>query len=415
MTVSLAKALQIFIPFALGYFLSYLYRVVNAVIAPHLVADLGIGPSDLGMLTSAYFITFAAFQMPLGVLLDRFGPRKVESALLLFAGLGALIFARSTSLAGIVAGRALIGFGVSACLMAAFKAYVLWFPKEAWPRINGFQMAAGGLGALAATAPVEAALHVTDWRGVFLALAGLTFLVAVLIFLVIPEDDGQKSAESLKEQVRGIRQVISSHQFWRTAPLTAVSHASFLAIQSLWAGPWLKDVAQMDRGSLALVLLCIAAAMVVGFALFGALAEWLGKNGVSVLATAVALMAAFMVPQVLIILELTAWTTVIWVLFGFLGTSGIVAYAALALAFPAQLSGRVTTSVNLLVFVGAFAGQWGIGAIINLWPVGPGGVYAPQGYQAGFAVVLGLQVLALGWFFAAGLVRKAKRPRAGKP
>ena len=171
MTIHPLTLLRVFLPFAAGYFVSYLYRVVNAVIAPDLVADIGVGPSALGLLTATYFISFASFQLPLGVLLDRFGPRKVEAALLLFAALGAFIFARAESLTGLITGRAFIGFGVSACLMAAFKAYTLWFPREKWPLINGFQMAAGGLGALAATSPVEATLQFTDWRGVFMGLA----------------------------------------------------------------------------------------------------------------------------------------------------------------------------------------------------------------------------------------------------
>ena len=116
---------KIFIPFAFGYFLSYLFRVVNAVIAPDLVADLKLDPSELGLLTSTYFIAFASSQLPLGVFLDRFGPRMVESFLLLFAGAGAIIFATSHTLTGVIIGRALIGFGVSACLMAAFKSYVI--------------------------------------------------------------------------------------------------------------------------------------------------------------------------------------------------------------------------------------------------------------------------------------------------
>ncbi len=159
--------LRVFLPFAFGYFLSYLFRVVNAVIAPDLVSDLSIDLSQLGLLTSTYFIAFASSQLPLGIFLDRFGPRAVESFLLIFADIGALIFASSHSFTGVIIGRAFIGFGVSACLMAAFKSYVIWFPEKLWPLINGFQMAAGGLGALSATTPVEWMLSVTDWRGLF--------------------------------------------------------------------------------------------------------------------------------------------------------------------------------------------------------------------------------------------------------
>ena len=181
--------LRIFLPFALGYFLSYLYRTVNAVIAPDLVRDVGVDPASLGLLTSTYFLAFAAAQLPLGLLLDRYGPRRVEATLLLFAAVGALVFARADSLAGLMAGRALIGLGVSACLMAAFKAFTQWFPAEKLPFTNGIQMVSGGLGALAATTPVELVLQLTGWRGIFLALAGVTLTAAITIVAIVPENN----------------------------------------------------------------------------------------------------------------------------------------------------------------------------------------------------------------------------------
>ena len=403
MNQSINTTLRVFIPFALGYFLSYLYRVVNVVMAPDLVRDLGIGPSALGLLTASYFISFASVQLPLGVLLDRFGPRKVEAFLLIFAGLGAFVFARSGTLAGLVMGRALIGFGVAACLMAAFKAYVLWFPKQQWPLANGFQMAAGGMGAIAATTPVEAALQITDWRGVFMILALLTLLVAVIIFLVVPEKPLREKGESFDDQMRGVRQVFSSLEFWRTAPLTTMSQASFLSIQGLWAGPWLKDVAGMDRTAVARSLFWIAVAMVLGFISLGTLAERLARFGISSLTTAVIGVIFFMVIQVAIILGLGDSPMLLWVCFGFFGTSNIITYASLSQSFPAHLSGRVTTGVNLLVFIAAFIGQWAIGAIIGLWPIGEDGSYALPGYQAGFTVMLGTQVLCIVWFFIVSL------------
>lgn len=402
------NTLRVFFPFAAGYFLSYLYRVVNAVIAADLAGDLSIGPSALGLLTATYFIAFASSQLPLGVLLDRFGPRRVEAFLLLFAGLGAFLFSRSGTLAGLVAARALIGFGVSACLMAAFKAYTLWFPREKWPLVNGLQMAAGGLGALAATAPVEAALQVTDWRGVFMVLAVLTLLVAGAVYGVVPEKPSNGAGESVKQQLRGVRALFTSLTFWRTAPLTTMSQASFLSIQGLWAGPWLKDVAGLERMGVARVLLWIAVAMIAGFILLGSLAERLSRSGVSVLTTAVTGMGLFMGIQGLVLAGPAKWALPIWVLFGFFGTSGILAYAALSQQFPVQMSGRVTTAVNLLVFIAAFVGQWAIGAIIGIWPVSAGGNYDLAGYRTGFAVMLVLQALGVLWFFTASRMIKRR-------
>jgi MFS family permease len=362
------------------------------------------------LLTATYFISFASSQLPLGVLLDRFGPRRMEAFLLLFAGLGAYLFSRSGSLTGLVVARAFIGFGVSACLMAAFKAYTLWFPKERWPLVNGFQMAAGGLGALAATAPVEAALQVTDWRGVFMVLAVLTLLVAVAVYTVVPEKPSSGDGESFKHQLQGVKTVFTSLEFWRAAPLTTFSQASFLSIQGLWAGPWLKDVAGLERMAVANVLLWIAVAMIVGFILLGSLAERLSRSGISVLTTAVTGMGLFMGVQVLVLAGPVRWALPLWVMFGFFGTSGIIAYAALSQRFPIQLSGRVTTAVNLLVFIAAFLGQWAIGAVIGLWPVGVDGKYALAGYRSGFSVMLALQAVTLLWFFMASrMIRNRKK------
>jgi predicted MFS family arabinose efflux permease len=405
MNISVSQKLCVFLPFALGYFLSYLFRVVNAVIAPDLTADLALNPAQLGLLTSAYFITFAAFQLPLGVLLDRYGPRRIEAFLLFFAGLGAFVFARSESLAGLVIGRALIGFGVSSCLMAAFKAFVLWFPKNQWPRINGIQMAAGGLGALTATAPVEAMLGITDWRGVFTILAGITIVVALIVFWVVPEKT-QDQESSLKDQVQGIIEVFSSPEFWRIAPLTTASQAAFLSIQGLWSGPWLRDVAHLDRAAVARVLLWVAVAMIIGFISLGTLAERLSRRGIGPVITSVVGMTLCMTIQLLLILEIRSWALPLWILFGFFGTTSIIAYAGLCQSFPQHLTGRVTTGVNLMVFLGAFTGQWAIGAIINLWPVAADGGYAPEGYQAGFALVFGLQFISLIWFIFAGRMGK---------
>lgn len=391
--------LRIFTPFALGYFLSYLFRVVNAVIAPDLVADLDLDPSELGLLTSTYFIAFASSQLPLGLFLDRFGPRIVEAFLLIFAGAGAALFALSHSLAGVIAGRALIGFGVSACLMAAFKSYVIWFPPRILSRVNGFQMAAGGLGAFAATIPVEWALGFTDWRGVFLGLALVSFTAALAVFFVVPQSKSGHPAEQISTQIKGIVQVFKSPAFWRIAPLTTLSQAGYISIQGLWAGPWLRDVAGIPRQGVAQVLSWSAMAMITGFIALGFLAEKLAAKGIPVRTTAVAGMTVFLCIQALMAFNIALPAPAVMVGFGFFGTSGILAYTALTLDFPISLSGRVTTGINMLVFIAAFIVQWAIGAVINLWEAGADGRYDPAGYRTGFLALLGCQLICLAWFW----------------
>ena len=136
-------ALRVFLCFAGGYFLSYAFRSINAVIAPALLAELGLSNADLGLLSSAYFISFASLQLPLGIWLDKYGPRKTESALLLIAAAGAAIFASSSTLAGLWLGRALIGAGVSSCLMAPLKAYRLWYAPERQGQLSSWMLVAG--------------------------------------------------------------------------------------------------------------------------------------------------------------------------------------------------------------------------------------------------------------------------------
>ncbi len=406
MPLQAATLLRVFIPFALGYFLSYIFRTVNAVIAPNLVAELHLDPANLGLLTSAYFLAFAAFQPPLGVLLDRFGPRRVEASLLLIAAAGALVFARAESLTGLIVGRALIGLGVSACLMAAFKAFTLWLPAERLPMANGVQMVSGGLGALTATAPVEAALQITDWRGVFLALGLLSLVAAIAVFVAVPEKQEGKSTETLAEQLRGLGSIYTSRAFWRIAPWAFAAQSAYLSIQGLWSGPWLRDVAGFGREGVANTLLLIASAMIGGYFFFGALAERLARRGIRPMTVAATGMGGFMIVQLLLILQFKALTVPLWLCFGFFGTACILPYAVLSQTFPRHLTGRANTALNLLVFVSAFTAQWGIGAIIGLWPQNAAGGYNPAGYAAGFGAVLCLQVLAAAWFFLAKSEKK---------
>jgi len=395
---SLGHLLRVFLPFALGYFLSYLFRNVNAVIAPDLVRDLALAPSCLGLLSSVYLLSFGAFQLPLGVLLDRFGPRRVEAALLLLAAGGAYLFSAAETLAGLVVARALIGLGVSACLMAAFKAFVIWFPRERLPLANGVQMISGGLGALAATTPVEAALRVTDWRGVFSAVALLTLLAALGIFLVVPEKPGSASSETFAAQLKGIGAVLGSRYFWRLAPWAFAAQAAYLSIFGLWSGPWLRDVAGYPRDAVATTLSGVAAATIAGYLVMGWLADRLARRGIPPIRVAASGMGGFVLVQLGLQVVPPSLVVPTWLAFGFFGTSCILPYAVLSQHFPPHLAGRANTTLNLLVFFAAFAAQWGIGAIIGLWPASTTGGYAADGYRASFLLIILLQVLAAAWF-----------------
>lgn len=274
---------RVFLPFALGYFLSYLFRSVNAVISPYLRADVDLTAGDLGMLTSAYFLAFAAAQLPIGLALDRMGPRKVEGALLIVAALGAGVFAVAESVGALVVARALIGLGVAACLMAALKAMTQWFPLEKLPLVNGIVVASGGVGALAATSPTEWVVEAVGWRPVFGVLAVVTIAAAVILVAAVP--DRKRSAnvpdETLSQALGKLAVIFKSRAFWRVAPAVAMNQGGFMAIQGLWAGPWLRDVAGLPKDEAATILLFIAVAMVGGQIGIGLIAERLGRLGVS--------------------------------------------------------------------------------------------------------------------------------------
>lgn len=393
-----ATALCVFVPFALGYFLSYIYRTVNSVIAPNLVADTGINAADLGLLTSAFFLAFAVAQLPLGMLLDRFGPRRVEAALLLIAGLGAWLFAQGDSLVSLTVGRAFIGLGVSGCMMAAFKAFVQWFPARRLPFINGCLMAVGSTGALAATAPVEWLLGFTSWEMLFIGLAGFSVLISLTLLQVAPEHEEAPAHLGLGQQLGGIATVFRDRYFWRLAPFTVASQAAFLAIQGLWAGPWLRDVAGLDRGGVALHLTGLSLAVVAGFLLSGTVATRFARRGVAPGTVAVCGMTGFLLVEIALILSGGAFPLMLWMAFGLLGTSGTVPYAALSQHFHGQLAGRANTALNLLVFVGAFAVQWGMGGVLHLWEDPATSTYGATGYTVCLGTLALLQSAGLVWF-----------------
>lgn len=385
-------------PFACGYFLSYLLRNVNAVVSPDLVRIFHLDASDLGLLTGIYFLAFALFQPLLGVLLDRFGPRRVEGSLLLVAAAGSLLFAWSNGAFLLIVGRGLIGLGVSACLMAGFQANALWFSRHRLAALNGWILSAGGIGAVFSTTPVEWSLQWIDWRVLFTLFALAFALTSALIFLLVPERHEPAAPASLGEQFRGFWQIGKSREFWRIAPLTLLSQSAFMSLQGLWAASWMKDVAGQGRGEIASHLLLAAVGMVAGHLTMGNLASRLGRAGIAPsYVVGIGVGAAILVHATLAV-GYTGMQPLIWLLFGFLGTAGVVNFAILSQAFPVSMTGRANTALNLLIFVASFLMQWGIGILINPYPAG-GGSYAPEGYRLAFGVTTVLQAAGLVWFF----------------
>lgn len=394
---------RVFAPFAAGYFLSYVFRTVNAVIAPDLVRDFGVTAGQLGLLTSTYFLTFAAAQLPLGMLLDRFGPQRVNVALLALAAAGALAFAWASSYPQLVAARAVIGLGVSGALMASFKAFTAWFPPRRLATVNGLLMAIGGLGALASTAPIESLLAHTTWRGVFNLLAAATLATGAAIAALVPSTARRAGPpESFAALVGGVAKVYRDAEFRRIGLACLMIQGGFLAVQGLWAGPWLADVAGLARGAVAQFLFWMALATTAGFAFFGNAADRFAHLGLD--APRLFRVAAVAATAALGLMASGVRTVALpaCLLFAFAGTGLTLSYAILSRRFPLELVGRAHTAVNLMAFVGAFGLQWGLGLAIGLWAP-EAGHHPPQAYAVSFGVLAAAQ--------AAVLVPLFRRPR----
>lgn len=387
--------LKLFLPFAAGYFLSYLYRTANAIIGPVLASELQLADNALGLLTSTYFLAFGAAQLPLGMLLDRFGPRRVEAGLLLLAAAGAATFGLADRLPGLAVGRALIGLGVAACLMASFKAFSLWFPPERQASLTGWVMASGGLGALAAAKPLELALGLASWREISLGLAIGTLLVAGLIWFFVPDQTTQTKAGGIGEQLRGVRTVFASRHFWRYAPMGFCFTGGFMAVQGLWASRWMSVLEGLDGGAIAGRLTLMSGSMLAGFVFMGFFATALVRRGIRLESIYLGAMLVALASFGLIASLPGLAGNLLWPVLGACFSLSNIAYSLVAQAFPPALSGRANTSLNLLVFAGAFGLQWGIGIFVDALQAA--GWTGDAAFRAAFRSLLGAQFLAFVW------------------
>jgi len=405
-----AIVVRALLPFALGYFMSYLFRAVNQVIAPDLIGELGLTPGALGRLTAAYLFAFTLFQLPLGILLDRFGPRRVQAGLLLVAAGGALLFAFARDSWSLTFARGVLGLGLSGCLMSAFKANALWLPMSRLALGNATTIAMGALGVVAATRPADWLAQQIGWRPMFDLLAAVTVAVAAFIFLSVPKDGNRAQGETLGAQLRVMSRVFANRVFWRVAPMVAALSGTFIAVQTLWAGRWLVDVAGLDRTSAADVLMFMAIGFVIGSLATGWIADWAQRTGLTIETVVAGSFCIFAISQVLVLLEVAVHPALPWILFGFAGQASNLGYATLAAHFGPGTAGRAQSAANLLLFATAWGLQWGIGEILDFFPSAVEGAVEgavdPLGYRWAFGLALTLQILALFWYLRADRRKK---------
>jgi predicted MFS family arabinose efflux permease len=391
--------LRVFLPFVAGYYVSYAFRSANALLGPQIATEFGFGAADLGLLTSVFFLGVGLVQIPVGVLLDRFGPRRVDAGLLLFAAVGALIFAHAQSFIGVVVGRALIGLGVSVCLMASFQAFLLWYPKDRIATLNSLAFAIGILGAITVSVPLEAALRVVDWRTVMLVFAVATVTVSGAIVLVVPEYRRIESTVSFAAALRLVRKIVSDAAFRRTAVMISTTQCAAVALYTLWIATWLRDIAGFDQAAIGRALFVVSLALIGGYLVFGSAADKLTRAGKSELPLVAAGLGLSSMCLLLLALGVTQGALWLWAIFIFASSAATVAYSAVSRGFPKELAGRVNTTLNTFAFTGMFLGQWGAGLILGCWPATASG-YAPEAYGWALGTLWVVQVAGLGWYWA---------------
>ena len=388
----------VFLPFALGHYLSGLMRTVNATLAPQLVAALALTPGQLGLLTSAFFFSFALVQLPVGMALDRWGPARVQPPMLMLAALGALAFSGGHDFTGLLLARAMIGLGLGGCFMSAVKAISTWIAPARLPSVQGYLIAVGGLGAASATLPVRLALHYTDWRGLFVWLAVAAAGTGLLIRWLAPAQPRPRPGTRRPATLAAMREVVRHPAFREAAQLVLVPHTVFFGMQGLWISRWLADVARFSEEVVAYLLYLGMAAIIFGAIAVGMITEWAGRRGVRPISVAAAGVALFIVVQLGFICGWAPSYQLLSVLFTLVGTVTGIEYAIVAQSLPGALTGRGATCLNLMIFLGAFAVQAGFGALVGCWRPNAIQQYPAQAYQVAFAVLVLLQTPGLLFF-----------------
>jgi predicted MFS family arabinose efflux permease len=409
MTISLPydntrSAFRIFALFAFAYLLSAALRSVNAVLAPELTREFNLSASSLGLLSSVYFLGFMSAQLPLGVWLDRYGPRRVEAALLCVALAGIALFATAQSLSWLIAGRFLFGVGVSACLMAPYTGFRAWFRGPLNARLSSWMLTSGSLGMICSSLPVQWALPFMGWRLVFWVAFALVACAVFLLWFFAPRH--QTTVPSFQGPTLSYREIFIHPQFIALAPFLVLMYGGLLAFQTLWIGPWLTQVTQWSAAQAAWGILAVHAAMGLMFVVWGALLPRLMAKGYTALHLITRLLPiGFVLIAIVIVItpQRPAFAGVLWAL-SFAGISVTsLSQITLAQSFPAAMAGRVNTASNLLIFGGAFAMQWFIGGLIDGFA--SLGLSTVPRFQASFAIVLALMIGSWAWYTSKARVR----------
>ena len=389
------KAVLIFFVFACGYFISCLLRAVTATLSPLLTNEFNLLAGDLGLLAGGYFLGFASMQIPLGYLLDRHGPKKIVSSFLLIAIIGSAAFALAQSFAGLLLSRILIGVGVSACLMGPLTGYRIWFADEYQQRGNSWMLMIASSGFVFSTLPVQILLPIFGWRWIFGGITILIFIVIILTLLFIPP--WKKEIDNNDQKNSGLLSDVWKNKFFRsTIPLGLFNYGGIMAVQTLWAGPWMIRVAGYDPLESATGLFWINATMLVAFFVWGYILPKINKLGIDTMKLLKFGLPISYLSLLLIIISGENAGAIHFVIYILTSIVLSLTQPAVAMHFPTSLAGKSLTSFNLLIFLGTFIMQWGIGLIIDLSKYL--GKEETQSFQISFTVYFIICILSYSYF-----------------
>lgn len=390
--------IRVTLPLAGLNFVNQAARGVMAVIGPVLAVEYALTASELGLLSSVLFFAYCLWQLPMGVLLDVYGPRRVQTAMGLLAAAGCALFAVSDGIVGFMIARAMIGVGIAGGLMAVLKANSQFFARAEVAGVTGIAMFLAASGSLMATAPVEALLPHIGWRGAFWILLAITLAVSLWIFTSVQDKPGQPS-RGWRAEVGVIVAIARSGIFWRLTPLIALMSIFTFTYHGLWAGPWLRDVAGLDGAARAATLFCYALGMMAGGLAMGQLTSLVQRRGYSPMLVPAGAAVAMLLLQIGFVVGPTDFVTVtvLWSLLALIAAAGPPGYAVIAQFFPVEQMGRVSTVINTVVLGGAFLMQSLIGWILDLWPRTAAGGWDPAGYFWAMLLSMAMQLAALAW------------------
>ena len=385
--------------FILGYLLAIIFRSINGILAPNLIADINLTASSLGFLTSTLLIAHALAQIPLGVYLDSHGPKKVQITLLLLAAFGCIIFALSSNIYVMTLARLIIGVGFSGSLMSGFRAVSMYLKPENAALGNGIIMSAGQVGLLVTSWPTEYLLNFFSWRGTYGVFIIIIFIVVFLTYILIPKQGYTDNSKPVIDRLRDLKIVLRDPSIWRLGPLVWITGGSHIALLTLWAGPWFSNVANYSRDDVATGLTINAIAAISGIFLSGLTAKILSKFNIGILK----ILTIILIIHIFSLIPITFFSPRIgayfWIIFAMTGQGGILSYPWVTAKFGMALSSRANTIVNLGTFVIAFFIQWLVGVVIDLFPLINGITYNPMAYNVSFMIILAIQIMVLYWYF----------------